>query len=87
MFKEEWLAHAERLGHVLKRDEDGCIDIWVTDSGFHNGPGCESCGHSWCYHCTPSSALRQCQGGLAERIEASERAELARLKAKYKEDS
>lgn len=41
----------EEAGHVLKRDEDGGIDIFVMDVGYHNGPGCVNCHESWCHHC------------------------------------
>lgn len=41
----------EVAGHKLVRDEDGEIDIWQYDSGYHNGPGCEKCHETWCMHC------------------------------------
>lgn len=41
----------EEAGHKLVRNEDGEIDIWQCDSGYHNGPGCEKCHKTWCEHC------------------------------------
>ena len=34
-------------------DEDGEIDMWAMESGFHNGPMCQRCYHSECHHCNP----------------------------------
>jgi len=47
-----WLAAAREKGHTLRTwGDDGHVDIFVTDAGFHNGPGCETCGWSACMHC------------------------------------
>lgn len=56
---EEYFQHIENKGHVLKR-EDGEIDIWVFDADYHNGPGCEKCHDSWCYHCR--EIIDECKG-------------------------
>lgn len=76
---------AEELGHKLQRDEDGDIDVFAVDSGFHNGPACEACRDSWCHHCTSADELKPCPGAAEYEaaLEKRERAELARLKAKY----
>lgn len=58
----DWNERAEQLGHVLKRDEDGAVDLFVVDSGFHNGPGCSRCGESWCHHCTNAASIEPCKG-------------------------
>jgi hypothetical protein len=50
----------EAAGHKLRRDEDGDIDFFVMDIGYHNGPGCTECGHSWCEHC--EDAIEPCIG-------------------------
>lgn len=50
----------EEAGHVLKRGSYGDIDIFVRDNGFHNGPGCELCGESWCHHC--EGEIEPCTG-------------------------
>lgn len=55
-----YLEQLEAAGHVLKREADGDIDIWVLESGYCNGPGCVNCGESWCHHCEDS--IRPCIG-------------------------
>lgn len=65
MTYENWIAVAESVkGHKLCRDDDGCVDGFVCDSGFHNGPGCETCGDSWCEHCTKPEDIDACDGGV-----------------------
>jgi hypothetical protein len=46
-----YLEKLEAAGHVLKRDQYGCIDLFVLDYEYHNGPGCINCHDSWCEHC------------------------------------
>lgn len=41
----------EAAGHKLIRNEDGEVDVFRLDAGFHNGPECELCGKVWCHHC------------------------------------
>lgn len=41
----------EAAGHVLYRTEDGDVNCWIVDGGYHNGPGCLRCGDAWCEHC------------------------------------
>lgn len=65
MTYENWIAIAEGVkGHKLRRDDDGCVDGFVCCSGFHNGPGCETCGDSWCEHCTKPEDIDACDGGV-----------------------
>ena len=59
-WKEEWHAKAAAKGHELKLDEDGRIDDWQVDAGFHNGPACVKCHRSWCMHCTNADELEAC---------------------------
>jgi hypothetical protein len=35
------------------RAEDGDIDVFVMESGYHNGPGCSVCDFTFCHHCEP----------------------------------
>lgn len=79
---DEWAKKVEAKGHKLCRNEDGEVDHWVVDVGYHNGPGCELCKDSWCEHCTDADKVRECPGNV-KRLEERERAELARLKEKY----
>jgi hypothetical protein len=51
----------EDLGHVLKLEDDGRVDIFVCDCDYHNGPGCIKCDESWCHHCGHISNER-CKG-------------------------
>lgn len=54
-----FIAAAEKAGHVLRLSDDGDIDAFVCDSGFHNGPGCTRCLKSWCWHCTSADKVAQ----------------------------
>lgn len=58
----KWNERAEKLGHILKRNEDGAVDEFVCDAGFHNGPGCSRCGESWCHHCVSVENIIPCKG-------------------------
>lgn len=40
-----------RGNHIWKLEEDGNVDVWGLDAGYHNGPKCILCGYSYCYHC------------------------------------
>lgn len=72
MSGQSFNERAEALGHKLRRDEDGNVDIFVCDSDYHNGPGCETCGDSWCHHC--NETIKPCDGGVRKRAyEAKER--------------
>ena len=59
-YDHEWIKAAKAAGHVLRKDE-GKVDWFVMDSGFHNGPGCSKCGKSWCQWCTSPSEIEPCQ--------------------------
>jgi len=50
-WRKRWFETAEERGHKLIRDQDGDVDQFVEGGGFHNGPGCETCGWSTCMHC------------------------------------
>ena len=50
-YNDKYSTRLEAAGHVLKLDEDGDVDHWCMDSGYHNGPGCANCNESWCEHC------------------------------------
>jgi hypothetical protein len=62
-------------GHDLKRDEDGDVDIFVVDVGYHNGPGCIACGWDACMHCDGIDKIPECTEAAraeeASRIAAS----------------
>lgn len=62
-------------GHVLVREADGSVDIFVMDNDLHNGPGCSVCGDCWCHHC--DGPVEPCDGGKAKR-EAEDAARIAR---------
>ena len=44
-------------GHAPILNGDHSVNIWVKNVGFHNGPGCQKCGHSWCEHCWHGSPI------------------------------
>lgn len=51
----EYHEALEAAGHKLRRNDNGEVDVWVMEEDFHNGPGCELCGESWCHHCKPKA--------------------------------
>jgi hypothetical protein len=67
-------------GHTWKRDDvvypDGYVpaDLFALSEGFHNGPECDSCGYSFCHHCTPLSEIPDCTRPVPEL-----RGELSRI--------
>lgn len=49
--------------HLWYKNEDGSIDEWRLDVGFHNGPECEVCGECFCMHCHPDYTELKCKVG------------------------
>ena len=45
--------HEEYPEHDWIRDENGEIDEWAAENGYHNGPLCKRCYHSFCIYCNP----------------------------------
>lgn len=45
--------HEEYPEHQWRRKENGEIDDFAMEFGYHNGPVCERCGYSFCEHCEP----------------------------------
>lgn len=43
--------HTEYPEHSWMKDDDGEIDEWAMEFGYHNGPMCERCYESFCVHC------------------------------------
>ena len=59
----KWTAALKAKGHTPVLDEDGKIDWFVCDGGYHNGPGCSVCLKSWCEHCTQDpDTIGECEG-------------------------
>ena len=46
-------VHKEYPEHDWRRNEDGKIDEFAYDGGYHNGPMCKRCYYSFCMHCNP----------------------------------
>jgi hypothetical protein len=61
---EEWYEAMKAKGHKPKMNEDYgdglLLDMFVVDSGFHNGPGCEVCYWSCCMHCSSTDDIPEC---------------------------
>ena len=55
----EWANALERRGHKPVMDA-GVLDIFVEEYGTHNGPGCETCGWSTCWHCNGPETIPEC---------------------------
>lgn len=74
------------MKHNWERDENGNINEWAWESGFHNGVFCVDCGKSVCVGCNPDyMELNDCTGPQkpkvitnADRIRAMSDADLAR---------
>lgn len=49
--------------HLWYKDENGNIDEWRADNGFHNGPECQICHTAFCEHCTPDWSTTECEIG------------------------
>lgn len=56
----QWIEAMKAKGHLPVLDEDGNLDTLVLDIDFHNGPGCQLCGESWCHHCLDPEDIPQC---------------------------
>ena len=51
------------MKHNWKKDENGNVNEWTWESGFHNGVICRNCGRSVCVHCEPDYLeLDDCTG-------------------------
>lgn len=49
------------MKHRWQLDEDGDIDAFAVNCGYHNGPVCERCGKRFCEHCTPECYDSECE--------------------------
>lgn len=49
--------------HLWYKDEDGEIDEFRYESGFHNGPMCKICGETICVNCNPNWKESECLYG------------------------
>ena len=58
--------------HLWCKDEDGNVDEWKWDAGFHNGPECQVCHTTPCVHCTPNWEETECKKGHYYCSECSE---------------
>lgn len=68
---EEWIAAMKAKGHVPIMEagrfgDPDRLDIWVMSADYHNGPGCSSCGESWCHHCYSPSDIGECDNPVLE---------------------
>lgn len=63
--KLKWLDAMKSKGHVPIMD-NGELDMFVCDSGYHNGPGCETCHWSTCHHCDGIEDIPECSNPAIE---------------------
>ena len=48
--------------HTWRKDENGEVDDFAWDFGYHNGVACEVCGETVCVHCNPEyDELTDCE--------------------------
>lgn len=68
---DRWIVAMKAQGHLPRMDSVG-LDIFVFDTGHHNGPGCETCGASWCMHCDGPEEIEPCTSPVIENTLALE---------------
>jgi hypothetical protein len=57
---QAWSDAMKAKGHTPILGPDGSLDYSVYKGGYHNGPGCESCGWSCCWHCESVKHIPEC---------------------------
>ena len=57
---EAWREAMVSRGHAPRLNYEGKLDVWFLESGYHNGPGCETCFTSWCMHCDGPDKIGPC---------------------------
>ncbi len=57
--RAKWTAEMKARGHKPKK-EGNLLDIFVTSAPGHNGPGCQTCGWSCCWHCKDIADIPVC---------------------------
>jgi hypothetical protein len=70
--QEAWLTQAKAQGHTLRVDEDGDVDIFAVEGGYHNGPACETCGWGACMHCLSADEIPACTTEARAQHQAQE---------------
>ena len=81
------------MKHNWERDENGNINEWAWEAGFHNGVFCVDCGKSVCVHCNPDyMEFDDCTGPQkpkvitnADRIRSMSDEELAEFLSDFKD--
>ena len=64
--KEKWREALVAQGHAPQLDKNGKLDAFALDYDSHNGPACESCDESWCWHCSKPSDIEPCCNPVVE---------------------
>jgi len=67
--EEYWNRFIEIMrekGHTPTVDEDGNVNMFVTDFGYHNGHGCSTCGWTTCIHCDGIEKIPECDAALSK---------------------
>lgn len=59
----DWFDALVAKGHTPITNEAGGLDIFVCDVGKHNGPGCQTCDWSDCWHCLKVADIPECTKG------------------------
>lgn len=91
-YQDSWMylssktLDANAKGHTWIRDDvvypDGYVGVdhfaAIYETGYHNGPRCESCGYEFCEHCTSLKRIRKCPSPMPGLLERT--SELVRFK-------
>jgi hypothetical protein len=73
---QEWIDAMRARGHTPCLDDDGDLDRFAMDRDHHNGPGCDTCHTSWCWHCDTPDEIDECTNPALELIATEIRGEL-----------
>ena len=64
--KQQWFDAMISKDHTPIMDSsytnEPILDIFVTDVGLHNGPGCATCGWTDCMYCIDIEDIPECKG-------------------------
>ena len=71
--------------HLWYKDENGNIDEWRVDNGFHNGPECQICHTAFCEQCTPDWSTTECKIGHYYCSECAETSRDAQITMVFEE--
>ena len=58
--EKEVIDKSVAVGHDLELNDDGEVDMFYMEGGYHNGPQCKNCYWNVCIHCWDGSDIPEC---------------------------